>query len=121
MFWQAAIPILQLLAFSALATDCLQTAHWVEGTPDSPVLSPSGLPVYELNPVLAGHEEKREPYFRFLERVAEVAPKMLSPPVAAAVLAWIVLDDGRTVVDNNRLCKAAGFPSYVMLKMRWTW
>ena len=116
---EAITPILQLLAFSALATDCAQTAHWIEGTAEEPILSPAGWPTYELNPILAGHPEKREAYFAWWRRVAEAAPRMLSPPVATALLAWIAIEDGQTVLRNNRFSQEAGFPVYWMVAWQW--
>lgn len=115
------VTILQLIAYSALATDCLQTQHWIAGTRDDPVLSPFGFYTYELNPILAGHPELCEPYFEFLASIVEIAPMMLSPPIATAYVGYIAVGDALTVVRNNASCRKMGFPEYWMLAWRWSW
>lgn len=112
-------PILVLIATSALATDRLQTQHWIDGTPSNPLATPAGGFVYETNPILAGRPYMLDPYFDFWEAVVEAAPRMLSPPLALAVVGWIAFEDGRTVIRNNELSRQQGFPEYVMLKYRW--
>jgi hypothetical protein len=121
MKFTAIVTILQLVAFSALATDCLQTQHWINGTRDNPVVSPLGIGVAEGNPVLAGKAHLREPYFKGFAFAVEAAPKMLSPPLALAYVGYVAVGGTRTVVRNNRTCRGVGFPEYFMLAWRWSW
>lgn len=115
------VTILQLIAYSALATDCLQTQHWIAGTRDDPILSPFEFSTYELNPILAGHPELRKPYFDFLASTVEIAPTMLSPPLSVAYVGYIAIGDTLTAIRNNALSRQAGFPEYWVLSWRWSW
>lgn len=115
----ALIVALQFLAFSALATDCAQTKHWIEGTVEKPVLCPDGSLVCEGNSILAGHPDKRTTFFAWWRRVAEAAPHMLSPPAAMALLTWIALEDGRTAIESNEFSSRVGFPTYWVVAWQW--
>lgn len=115
----ALLLIVQLAALSALATDRLQTQHWIAGAPSNPLATPAGGFVYEVNPILAGRPYMLDPYFDFWEAVVEAAPRMLSPPLALAVPGWIAFEDGRTVLRNNELAAREGLPRYWMLAYRW--
>lgn len=111
--------IFQLVAFSAFTTDRLQTQHWIDGTPENPLATPAGGFVYETNTILAGRPYMLDLYFDFWEAVVEAAPRMLSPPLALAVVGWIAFEDGRTVTRNNRLAREQGLPEYYMFSYRW--
>lgn len=118
-----ASPLTAALAFllqSALATDRLQTQHWVKGTPDRPVTTPSGQLVYEVNPLLAGQPEAMHGYFDVLDTAAQQAP---SEPAAstmlgtAALAAWAA-GQSNLVGRNNDLARKTGLPQYWMLVFR---
>jgi hypothetical protein len=111
--------VFQLLAYSSFATDSLQTQHWIAGTPQNPTMI-QGIPIFEANPILAGYPEKCEPYFKFWAYTVEALPKMLSPPLSTVLIGYLVLDNGRTVLNNDRLCQAIGLTRYLMLSWRWS-
>jgi hypothetical protein len=111
--------LLAFLTQSALETDRLQTRHWVDGTPERPVISPNGLTSWEGNPLLAGRPEALNPYFDVLDRAAEVWPRTGTSPLARmAQLAWAA-GEIYTVVHNNNSATRKGFPLYWAVKYRW--
>lgn len=110
---------LQFLAFSALATDCLQSQHWIEGTREHPVPTPAGGWTYEVNPFVAGRPEALELCARLLAAGIEVAPRMLSPPFAALAIGAFAVEDVLTVLSNNRFAAEQGLPQYWMIAYRW--
>ncbi len=118
MSWDAVTPVLAFLALSALATDRLQTQHWIEGTASNPLATPAGGFVYEANPVLAGRPWMLDPYFDFLEGVTEAMPRMLSPPWSVPVQALWAAAAIANVARNNDLAREQGLPRYWMLAYR---
>lgn len=113
------ITALQFLAFSALATDCAQSRHWIEGTREHPVPTPAGGWVYETNPLVAGRPEALESCARLLATAIEAAPRMLSPPLAALAIGAFAVEDVLAVLHNNRLSAEDGLPQYWMIAYRW--
>lgn len=104
------ILLLQLLAANLLYVDQMQTQLWAAGTPRAPVeLSPE-ISAYELNPILAGHPERVQPYFTVLKAIAVGAPFFLSPDRALLYLTGLVIAQGLVVWHNARVLSSAGLP-----------
>ena len=107
--------LLTVLLVSAMATDCIQTEHWIDGTIDNPIKLPNGTQLYEVNTILAGRPENREVYFDFAERVA-INISMLDPPLSTAILAGYVFYWGKTIITNNNVSKQNDLPLYYAIQ-----
>lgn len=110
--------LLQLLAYSALATDVTQTQHWIQYTSESPYCV-QDLCAWDSNPIVAGRPEQLEKLSRFMETGIALAPKMLSTGEAVSALALLASLNLGSAIANNRMSPDFDFPQYAIVSYAW--
>ncbi len=109
--------ILQILGWSANATDYYQTDYWIDYTAESPLVI-GEIAIYERNPILFGKRWIMDDYFARLQDTVTLAPKMLDPPFDTIYLGVFTIGQIANVANNNRISKRLGLPKYWVFEYR---